>query len=145
MPPFTDWKPLRKQLGDLRKHVNRLLEDGLAAVSGPELAIDMYETEDAVIVKTSPPANVKAEDIEVSITGSILTIHGTVQDEPAEDVVNYLRKERKSGTFDRSVAIPVPVKAEEAAATFKNGILTVTIPKTEDARPKVVNVKTTNG
>lgn len=137
------WDPL-KELSKVRENMNRILEEGFSSVSGSNLALDIYETDDAVIVKTDPIPGVNADAIEVSITADLLTIRGetSVQPEHTEGA-SYLRKERRSGSFSRSVTIPRAIKADEAVATFKDNMLTITIPKADDARPKVINVKST--
>lgn len=143
MSNLLRWDPLR-ELNNLRDNMNRILEEGLASVSGASVALDMFETEETVIVETSPLPGVNPEDIEVSITGNVLTIKGEMK-ESAEKagVASYLRKERKFGSFNRSISIPRAIKAEEAVASFKNGMLTIVIPKAEETRPKVINIETT--
>jgi len=143
MPTAKSWD-IKRELQNLRDNMNRMLEDGFASVSGSHLAVDMYETEDAVIVETSPIPGVKADNIEVAITGDSLTIKGEIiSPEPAPESANYLLKERRQGSFSRTVTIPRPIKAEEAVASFKDNVLTITIPKAEEARPKVINIKST--
>lgn len=136
---------IRRELNNLRDNMNRILEEGIASVSGTTLALDMYETEDAVIIETNPLPGLKADNIEVSITGDVLTIRGEIEQAEQDQNVSYLRKERRFGNFSRSVAIPRPVKAEQASAAFKNNILKITIPKADEARPRVINIKSTDG
>ncbi|MFC1960715.1 Hsp20/alpha crystallin family protein, partial [Chloroflexota bacterium] len=130
--------PQLRELGNnLRDNMNRVLEEGIASVSGNSLALDIYETEDAVVVKTDPLLKVDPEAIEVSITGNVLTIKAQSLEE--EDVEgSYLRRERRFGEFTRSVTIPREVEAEKAMASYKNGILNIIIPKTESSRPQVI-------
>jgi HSP20 family protein len=131
-----------KGINILRDSVNRLIEDGLTIASGaPLLPVDVYETETAVIVKAGPVVGVKPEHIDVSLVGDTLTIKGESVPEDQVGEENYLRRERKFGTFTRSVQIPRPVKADQAAANYKDGILTITLPKTEGPQPKVINVQ----
>lgn len=133
---------IRKELTNLRDRANRILEQGFASVSGnPSIAVDMYETEDAVIVRTSPVMGVRIEDIDVSFTGDTLTIRGKTQTDVEVDESSFLRRERRFGDFHRTLTIPRPIKAEEASANYENGVLTITIPKEEEARPKVIEVK----
>lgn len=135
------WDPLR-ELNNLRDNMNRILEEGLASVSGTTIAVDVYETEEMVVIETSPLPGIKPEEIEVSITGNTLTIKGETQEQAAQtESQTYLRKERRFGSFTRSITIPRPVKAEGAVASFKDGMLSITIPKAEDARPKVINIE----
>lgn len=144
MSNLLRWDPLR-ELNKLRDNMNRILEEGLASVGGTVIPIDMYETETEVIIETGPLPGVQPEHIEVSITGNVLTIKGEIgkETEKAEETT-YIRQERRLGSFNRSITIPRSIKAESAVAGFKNGLLTITIPKTEDARPKVINIEATD-
>jgi HSP20 family protein len=112
----------------------------LAAFEGEALAVDMYETDDAVIVKTAVPG-VNAEDIDISINGDILTINGETSAEEQVEEDSYIRRERRYGAFSRSVSIPVAIVAGEAEAECENGILTLTLPKAEEVKPKAIKVK----
>lgn len=137
------WNP-KQGLTNLRDAMNRILEEGFASMSGtPALALDMYETEDAVIVQTNPLIGVQAEDIDVSITGDVLTIRGETRAEGNLPTANVLRRERRFGRFVRSVTIPRPIKAEETTASLQNGVLTIKIPKAEAARPRAIEVRST--
>src|SRR5579859_6162822 len=105
--------PFKKSLNTLRDSVNRILEDGLSLASGaPLLPVDVYETDSTVVIKAGPIVGVKPEHIDVALVGDTLTIKG--ESVPEEDVnqESYLRRERKFGTFTRSVQIPRPVKAD---------------------------------
>ena len=135
---------IRRELNNLRDNMNRILEEGIASVSGTTVALDMYETGDSIVIVTSPLPGLKAENIEVSITGDVLTIRGEIEQTDQDESVNYLRKERRFGSFSRSITIPRPVKAEEAAAAFKDNILKITIPKSDEARPRVIDIKSTD-
>lgn len=140
---FNRWDPL-KQLANmrdnLRDNMNRILEEGIASVGGSVIALDIYETEDAVIVETNPIPGATGENIEVSITGDVLTIKGETVKRDELGQATYLRQERRFGQFSRSVTIPRDVNSEEAKATFKDGILTITIPKSEKSRPQVIDI-----
>ncbi|MCK4316173.1 MAG: Hsp20/alpha crystallin family protein, partial [Anaerolineae bacterium] len=104
------------------------------------LAVDMYETDDAIIVKTAVPG-VKPEDLDVSIVGDTLTIRGKTKAEKEIKKENYIRRERRCGSFCRSLVVPLPVMVDEAEAEFENGILTLTLPKAEEVRPKAIKIK----
>lgn len=137
----------RQELNNLRENMSRILEEGLASVGGGTLPVDIYETDGAVVVEAGPLYGVRAEDIEVSITGSVLTIQGKVQEqlEQERSAATYLRRERRLERFSRAVTIPRPVKADEAVASLKEGTLTITIPKSDEARPRVINIESTGG
>lgn len=143
MPTVKSWD-IKREFQNLRDNMNRMLEDGFASVSGSHLAVDMYETEDSVVIETSPIPGIKADNIEVAITGNSLTIKGEIAlPDSAQESANYLLKERRQGGFTRTLTIPRAIKAEEAVASFKDNVLTITIPKAEEARPKVINIKST--
>ena len=105
-----------------------------------DLPLDMYQTDKDVVVKASLPG-VTPEEIDISITGDALTIKGEHKEETETKKEDYFRKEISYGTFTRTVALPVPVKADKAEANFENGVVTLTIPKAEEAKPKQIKVK----
>jgi HSP20 family protein len=137
---------IRRELGNLRDNMNRILEEGIASVSGGTITLDMYETDESVVVETNPIPGVTPESFEVAITGNVLTIKGESKEDAGQNKenANYLRRERRFGQFSRSITIPLEVKAEEAVASFKDGILTITIPKVAPERPRVINVSSTD-
>jgi HSP20 family protein len=104
------------------------------------LTLDMYETDENLVVTTDMPG-VKPENLDISITGDVLTIKGETRMEEEVKQENYHRRERRYGAFNRSVTLPVPVDADQAEARFKDGVLTLTIPKAEEAKPKVIKIK----
>jgi HSP20 family protein len=112
----------------------------LAPFGAETLAVDMYETDEDVIVKTSVPG-VKAEDIDITVTGDTLTIKGETKAEEKVERANYVRQERRYGAFSRSVTLPTSIVAEQAKAEFDNGVLTLTLPKAEEVKPKAIKVK----
>jgi len=104
------------------------------------LTVDMYETEDAIVVKTTLPG-IQPEDINIDLTGDVLTIRGETKQEEEIRAENYIRRERFYGSFCRSLTIPTQIVAEGAEAEFENGVLTLTLPKTEEVKPKAIKVK----
>jgi HSP20 family protein len=147
MTQLTRWDPFR-DLISLREAMDRLVEDSVVRPRGGELAsqtpgalaVDMYETDENVVVKTAL-AGVDPEDIDISITGDTLTIKGETRAEEEVEEENYVYRERTYGSFCRSLMVPVPVQAEEAEAEFEDGILTLTLPKAEEVKPKAIEVK----
>jgi HSP20 family protein len=131
----------------LREAMDRLFDDAFTrplsirdgwSLSAP--AIDMYQTENDVVVKASIPG-MKAEDVQINITGDVLTLKGEVkQDEERNDKAWHIREQR-FGSFERSVALPTSVKTDKADAVFENGILTITLPKADEVKPKTINIK----
>ncbi len=104
------------------------------------LALDMYQTEDSIVVKSTVPG-VKPDDIDITISGSTLSISGETTEEEEVKEKNYIRRERRHGSFSRSVVLPEGVDPDKAEATFDDGILTLTIPKVAEAKPKVIKIK----
>jgi len=113
----------------------------LAAGNRVVPAIDLYQTEEAVVLKASLPG-IDPDDLKISVTGDVLTIQGEQTAENEEKQATYHIRERKWGSFSRSLSLPVPVQSEKANAEYENGILTLTLPKAEEIRPKTITVKT---
>ncbi len=110
-------------------------------MSGNDMGMDVYEEGDNVVVKIVAPGFTK-EDIDVSVESGKVTVVGKSQNviEEKEKSRKYYRKEISQRSFTRSCTLPVDVTADKAQATFKDGILTVTLPKSEEAKPKKISV-----
>lgn len=104
------------------------------------LPVDVYQTEDEVIVKASIPG-IKPDDIELSITGDTLSIRGEVQEEEEEKKGQYQLRERVYRSFSRALTLPSSVDSDKAQAEFKDGVLRLTLPKQEAAKTKRIAVK----
>jgi len=147
MTELSRWEPFR-DIVSLREAMDQLFEESfvrprgemLASRTAGALAVDMYETDEAVVVKTATPG-VDPEDIDISITGDTLTIRGETKVDKEIEEENYLCRERRYGAFSRSLAIPVAIEADEAEAEFEDGVLTLTLPKAEEVKPKAIEVK----
>lgn len=103
-------------------------------------SVDVVETDDAVRVSAELPG-LDQKDIELSLDRDLLVIRGEKRSETEEKGRNSYRAERRYGAFSRSVRLPTEVKADKAEAAFKNGVLTVTLPKAETTRAKRITVK----
>ena len=136
--PFTAVEPLSDAMD--RVFPGSLLPVWRRGLSGVDAALDMYETDEAVVVKASVPG-VKPEDVEVSVVGDTLTIRGEIKADEKVENGQYLCRELARGRFARSVSLPGLVQADKAKAEFENGILTIQVPKAEEAKPKVIKVK----
>ena len=106
------------------------------------LALDVDEHDDNYVVTTSIPG-VKADDIHVSLHDNVLTISVEIEDSHKEESNGGKRviQERRYGKYSRSVRFPMPVKSDAVEADYDNGILTLTIPKSEEVKPRTINVK----
>jgi HSP20 family protein len=147
MANIVRWEPFR-DLISLREAMDRLFEESfirprtgwLAPLGAEALAVDVYESDQDVVVKSSVPG-IKPEDIDITITGDTLTIKGETKAEEKVEKANYIRQERRYGAFSRSLTLPTTVVAEKAKAEFENGVLTLTLPKSEEVKPKTIKVK----
>ena len=149
MADLIRWEPMG--ITSLRHAMDRLFEDSFVRPSGllPALraeapAVDMYQTDKDVVVKASLPG-MKAEDVDISVTGDMLTLKGEYREEQEVNEEKYFRKEMRFGSFVRSLEIPVPVKVDKAEAVFEDGVLTLTMPKIEAVKPRQVKVKSARG
>jgi HSP20 family protein len=109
-------------------------------VRGLELpAVDVKATPDEILVEAALPG-VKPEDVEVSVDGEVLTIKGSFKREEATEETGYMYRELSRGEFSRTIALPAPVRIPEAKASFKDGMLTLTLPKAIEAKPAKIEV-----
>lgn len=136
--PFTTLEPLSNAMD--RLFPDSLLFPWRRDSLGVGAAMDMYETDDAVVITVSVPG-AKPEDVEVSVVGDTLTIRGEIKVDDNIDKGQYLYRELARGRFSRTVTLPGLVQADKARASYEHGVLTVTVPKAEEARPKVIKVK----
>jgi HSP20 family protein len=137
--PFTDLVSLRdtmERLFDERLFRSTWLGNGERETAP---ALDLYTTPEAIVAKVALPG-VKPEDVDVTIGDDLLTISGTFKEEKETTEAGYVHKELNRGSFSRSFSIPTAIKAEAVTASFKDGLLTLTLPKTEEVKPKHVKV-----
>lgn len=142
------WEPYKfRDAVTLRHVMDTLLGQGLVRplVPWPEIGlvdvpIDIYQTDKDVVVKATLPG-VDAEDVEISISGDILTIKGEHSEEEEINEGDYIHREHRYGTFSRSLTLPASVNSDMADATFDKGVLTLTLPKKEEAKPKKIKAK----
>ncbi|MBI2997026.1 MAG: Hsp20/alpha crystallin family protein [Deltaproteobacteria bacterium] len=107
-------------------------------VGGP--VVDVYEQKNEIVVKTELPG-MSRDDIQINITDNVLTITGEKKKEEEVKEEDYYRRERTYGRFSRALELPKAVQIEKAQAIFKNGVLDIRIPKTEEAKRKEIEVK----
>jgi HSP20 family protein len=146
MASLMRWYPF-SDVRSLRRHRDRLFDDffsGFRLVPWESaefvFPLDLYETEDSLVVK-APLPGVRPEDVDIFITDDILTIKGESKSEEEVERENYHRHELRYGSFCRSVPLPTQVEHGKAEAVFEQGILTVTLPKMTEAKPKTIKVK----
>ncbi len=140
----TRWEPFRG-VNTLQDQINRLFGGALSRGSDESPltswapAVDIYETEHELVVKADLP-EVDPKDLDIRVESNILTIRGERKFEKKVDEDNYLRVERSYGSFSRSFSLANTVNPEAIKADYSNGVLTLTIPKREEAKPKQIKV-----
>ena len=147
------WRPFgalmtREPFRDIQHEVNRLFDNFLgrptAGASGTSgrvwmPVVDMYETNDDLILSFELPG-VPEKDISLSITGDVLTVKGERQFSHQLNEDDYVHTERVYGRFERSIRLPMPVEAERVRATYRDGVLEVSLPKADQVRPKEIKI-----
>ena len=143
MATLDRWEPFRGNSPDtqLNRMFNdffgRTLQDQNLTTWAP--AVDIYEGEHELVVKADLP-DVKPEDLDIRVENNILTIRGERKFEKKEDEKNYLRVERAYGSFARSFTLANTVNTEAIKADYRDGVLTLSVPKREEAKPKQIKV-----
>lgn len=141
--------PFREMMS-LRDAMDRLFEESFVRPLGgwpllggesQALALDMYETDEDLVVEASLPG-FNPDEVDISVVGNTLTVKGEhVEEAEKEEKGKYHFRERRYGAFQRSVSLPVEVNSDKADASFENGVLKLTLPKVEEAKPKRIQVK----
>jgi HSP20 family protein len=149
MNGITRWDPFRN-LSALQEQVNRLFEGSYPAQGDKSAlttwapAVDIYETENELVLKADLP-DINEKDLDVRVENNKLTIHGERKFEQKVKEENYLRVERSYGSFSRSFSLPNTVDTEHIKAEYKNGTLTVEMPRRAESKPKQVKINVSNG
>jgi HSP20 family protein len=138
------------ELLSLRQAMDRLFEDSfvrspayLAGAQQP-LALDVYMTDDALIVEAALPG-FTPEDVEIAVLGDTLTISATSHAEEKRDEQDFAYREIRRGSVSRTVTLPAGVDADDATASYDNGMLRLTLPKAEQAKPRHIAVQAGGG
>lgn len=148
MNSLTRWEPFRDMM-TLRHSMDRLFDDAFQSMDARNggngssmfsLALDVSENENEYVVKASVPG-IAEEDLEITLDNHVLTIGGEFKSEEESEDVRYHLRERRYGKFSRSITLPAAVNEESIEANFENGVLTVHVPKAEEAKPKRIAVR----
>ena len=146
LSPFRRMSTLRGEIDQLFDQVfDRFIESpsdialGSQSFGGWLPAVDLYEDKDNLIVKAELPG-MKKEDIDISLHDGFLTVSGERKEEKKTDSGESYRSERYLGRFSRSITLPTKVVADKINATYNDGVLTVVLPKSEEAKPKQIPV-----
>lgn len=148
MANITRFDPVGDMVS-LRSAMDRLFEDSFVSpmtwrtISGGEAVtapIDIHETDNEIIVTAALPG-MKADDVEITMTGQSLTLRGEFKADDQVKREQYLYRERRFGTFSRTLQLPVRVQGDQARATFTDGVLTLSIPKAEEVKPRQIRIE----
>lgn len=147
MANITRFDPFGEMV-TLRQAMDRLFEDSFVSplswrtvdgeASAP--ALDVHQTDDEIVVTAALPG-LKPEEVDITITGQTLSIRGEFKADEEVKRDQYLYRERRFGSFHRQLQLPVRVQGDQANATFEDGILTLSIPKSEEVKPRQIQVK----
>jgi HSP20 family protein len=147
MSNLTRWDPFR-EMWSLRNMMDRMMDRWLEPTwpvttgwqpASWDLALDVAETADDYVVKASLPG-INPDDLEITYNNNLLTIKGEVKEEKEVEEQRYHLRERRFGTFSRSLTLPTTVKADAIEAKYEAGVLTLRLPKVEEAKPKRIPV-----
>ncbi len=147
-PTFADFGNPLAELARAKREMDRLFSDfssrwpsgGFGAGSGVFPALNLSETGDTLFLEAEVPG-VRAEDLEISVEGSTLVLRGERKADTPENV-SYHRRERVNGRFSKSISLPYEVQVDKVEAQYKDGVLRLTLPKAEHAKPRSIAVKT---
>jgi HSP20 family protein len=148
MANITRYDPLGEMVS-LRSAMDRLFEDSFVSpltwrtlASGETIApppVDVHETDDEIVVTAALPG-MKADDVDITMTGQTFNLRGEFKGDDEVSKDQYLYRERRFGSFNRTVQLPVRVQGEKADATFVDGVLTLRIPKAEEVKPRQIRI-----
>ena len=144
---LVKWNPER-EMNLLQRQVNRLFDDFFGSpwtgsdrpLASWEPVVDIRENADAYSVHVELPG-VKKEEVRITLQNNTLTIRGEKKQESEQKDANFHRIERSYGAFERSFTLPATVRNDKVDASFADGVLTILLPKTEEAKPKEIAVK----
>ncbi len=142
---LSTWSPFR-DLVNMQREIGRVFDnlfsdaDGNPVVSDWAPRVDIMEHEDSYVIKAEMPG-VNKNDVKITLHDNVLSIRGEKKQEREEKDANYHRVERSYGTFERQFALPTGVKSDKIDASYRDGILTIMLPKAEEAKPKEIEVK----
>lgn len=135
--------PFREMLS-LREAMDRLFDEsfvrGSTGANGYGLALDVQMDKDDYVLRANVPG-LKPEDLHIEVVDNTVTVSGEVKSERQEKQENYLLQERRYGHFSRSLTLPTAVNSARAEATIDQGVLTLRLPKAEEAKPKAITIK----
>jgi HSP20 family protein len=149
MYAISRWDPFREMMS-MRSTMDRLLENAFTNQQGWQqagawnLALDVVETEDEFLVKASIPG-INPDDLEITFNNNTLTIRGETKEETEREDAEYHLRERRYGSFARSIGLPTSVDVDKVEATYDAGVLTLHLPKAEEVKPRRIAIHSGQG
>lgn len=150
MSRVVRWDPFRDMVA-MRSQMDQIMDEWLRASNAVEngenaqamrLAVDVGETENNFIVKASIPG-INPDDLDISFADNTLTIRGESKEEHVEESARFHVRERRFGQFMRTITLPLAVDAEQIEAHYENGVLTLTLPKADEIKPRKISIRNT--
>ena len=138
--PFRDMNTLQDRMNNLFEEVNRGSGSDEPSTATWSPAVDIFETYDEIVVQVEVPGLLR-EDIELNLDNNVLSLKGNRKLDKESADENYHRIERSYGSFSRSFSIPTMIKEDDIKADYKDGVLSIALPKTERARPKEIKIR----
>ena len=137
---ITRWKPMREM-----RAMNRAIVESHPRWNATQwsLALDVAESEDGYVVKASLPG-IKSDDLEITFSENVLTIKAEVEHDTELEEARYHMRERRYGTFSRSIRFPAGIESDKIEADFDDGVLKLHLPKAEDVKPKKIAISSTS-
>ncbi|MCF6147349.1 MAG: Hsp20/alpha crystallin family protein [Candidatus Kuenenia sp.] len=137
--PLESFTHIQREMSDLIDFLSSTPKiEGYVGAEFPQVVVSINKN--SVIVRAEIPG-IKVNDLDVQVSEDILSIKGERKPNVSDETVTYLRRERNFGTFARSVMLPEKVDAEKVAASYKNGVLTITLPKAAEKKPKQITIQ----
>lgn len=145
---LTRWDPFREMVA-MRRAVDRLIDNTVSSDEWKQesdwgLPLDVVEEEDAYIVKASVPG-IKPDQFEITYNKGMLTIKGEIKDESESTSGQYHLRERRYGSFTRTISLPNTVNYDNIQANYEDGVLTLKMPKSEEVKPKRIPIQVGDG
>ncbi len=141
---ITRWNPMREM-----RAMNRMYNSAIADrhpswnTTQWSLALDVAESDDGYVVKASLPG-IKSDDLEITFSENVLTIKAEVEEDTELEEARYHLRERRYGSFSRSIRLPSGIESDEIEASFIDGVLKLHLPKAEEVKPKKIAINTTS-
>ncbi len=138
--PWAEFERIRQGLDELSR---TFIGEGQQALARATVypPLNIFEDKDSLIIKAELPG-VRAEDLDISLEGDTLTLQGQRKPREDSDKVSYHRREIKAGSFSRAIALPTKVDVDKMSAKLANGILTITLAKAEEVKPRQISITT---